>query len=36
MGHKHGVSEAFLDCSQEGLGFVSTGLEDEAHGDIIM
>lgn len=29
MGHKHGVSEAFLNCSQKASGFVSTCLEEE-------
>ena len=36
MGHKHGVSEAFLNCSLEGLGFVSTCPEDEAPGKLFM
>lgn len=29
-GHKHGVSEAFLNCSQKASGFVSTCLGNEA------
>ena len=28
MGHKHGVSEAFLNCSQKASDFVSTCLEE--------